>query len=29
MIKISTSHYNNLEHYFEAFGEARRIQKTI
>jgi len=29
MIKILTSHRNNLEHYFEAFGEARRIQKTI
>jgi hypothetical protein len=29
VIKIPTSHYNNLEHYFEAFEEARRIQKTI
>jgi len=29
MIKIPTSHYDDLEHYFEAFGEARRIQKTI
>jgi len=29
MIKIPTNHYNNLEHYFEAFGEVRRIQKTI
>jgi len=29
MIKISTSHYDNLEHYFEAFEDAKRIQKTI
>jgi len=29
MIKIPISHYDNLEHYFEAFGEDRRIQKTI
>jgi len=29
MIKIPTSHYNNLEYYFKAIGEAKRIQKTI
>jgi len=29
MIKIPTNHYDNLEHYFKAFGEARIIQKTI
>jgi len=27
MIKILISHHNNLKHYFEAFGEARRIQR--
>jgi len=29
MIKIPTSHSNDFEHYFEAFREARRIQKII
>jgi len=29
MPKIPNSHYNDLEHYFEAFTKARRIQKII